>query len=96
MDIIKAINESEVEIIVAFREAIGAENVATLIRVCGGTQFYLPQMETVLKDERNKAIYTDFCNESSLRTIASEYRISEMTVRDIIRKERKIKRELTE
>lgn len=96
MDELKAIEESTIDVIVDLRLSIGSENTAKLIKMCGGTQVYIPQMDTVLKSERDRLIFEDFNNGSSMKEIATKYSISEMTVRDLIRKERKLRNERTE
>lgn len=95
MDELKAIAESELELIEDLRNIIGVENTAALIKCFGGTQMYIPQMNTVVKNIRDKAIYSDFESGLSFREIAINYSLSEMTVRDLVGKERRSKRERT-
>lgn len=54
---------------------------------------YIPQMNTVVKNIRDNAICSDFESGLSFREIAKNYALSEMTVRDIVNKERRAKRE---
>lgn len=95
MDEIKAISESDNEVVADLRRIVGVENTAKLIKQCGGAFLYIPQMKTVLKTERDKAIYADFNGGSSFKQIALKYGISELTARDIVQRERKPKKSLS-
>ena len=95
MDEMKAISESDNEVVADLRQIVGVENTAKIIKQCGGAFLYIPQMKTVLKTERDKAIYADFNTGSSFKQIALKYGISELTARDIVQKERKSKKWLT-
>lgn len=91
MDKIKAVSESTIETVADLRRIIGISNTISLIEKCGGSFIYVPQMNTVLKNERDKAIYSDFNKGISYKQIALKYGISELTVRDIVKRERRNK-----
>lgn len=92
MDEMKAISESDNEVVADLRQIVGVENTAKIIKQCGGAFLYIPQMKTVLKTERDKAVYIDFSNGLSYKQIALKYSISELTARDIVQRERKSKK----
>lgn len=91
MDKIKAVSESTIETVIDLRHIIGVTNTIALIEKCGGASIYIPQMKTVLKDERDKAIYAAFNEGMSFKQIALKFEISELTARDIVQKERRNK-----
>lgn len=95
MDELKAVEKSELELIKELRNIVGVENTVALIKYYGGALIYIPKMNTVGKSFRDKAIYSDFESGFSFREIAKNYSLSEMTVRDIVRKERRFKHERT-
>lgn len=86
MDEMKAISESDNEVVADLRQIVGVENTAKIIKQCGGAFLYIPQMRTVLKTERDKAIYADFNAGSSFKQIALKYGISELTAVILFRK----------
>lgn len=85
----KAVSESDNELITELNQVIGTESTITLIEKLGGQQLYIPQMNTVLRDERNKCIYAEFNKGVSFKEISKKYSVSEMCVRDIIKRKLK-------
>lgn len=93
MDITKAVSESTNEVVVSLRSTIGISNTIALIKKCGGAFLYVPQMKTVLKSERDKAVFNAFNEGMNFRQIALKFEISELTARDIVQSERRKERE---
>lgn len=83
----KAVSESDNENIAELRRIIGTKSTITLIEKLGGQQLYIPQMSTVLRDERNKCIYAEFNKGKSFKEISQKYSVSEMCIRDVVKKE---------
>lgn len=50
---------------------------------------YIPQMNTVIRKEREQSIYKDFDSGASYKEIAKKYSVSEMSVRALIKKRKK-------
>ena len=80
MDEMKAISESDNEVVADLRQIVGVF-------------LYIPKMRTVLKAEIDKAIYADFGAGLSFKQIALKYGISEITARDLVQEERKSKKD---
>lgn len=64
-------------------EIIGLDAYKKLIEHFGGCQLYIPKLETILKEVRNKEIKENF-NGFNYRELAKKYHVSEMTVRKIV------------
>ena len=64
-------------------EIIGLEAYKKLICHYGGNQLYIQQVESVLKDLRNKELNEKF-NGHNYKELSREYKLSEMTIRDIV------------
>jgi|GEM_PF-6458001 len=92
MDEMKAISDSDNEVVADLRRIVGVQNTAEIIKQCSGAFLYIPQMKTVLKTERDKAVYTNFSDGLSFKQIALKYSILELTARDIVQRERRLKK----
>ena len=64
-------------------ETIGLEAYRKLIANYGGNPVYIPKVETVLKEIREREIKENF-NGKNYRELSKKYGISEMTVRRIV------------
>lgn len=62
---------------------IGLENFFLLTKEFGGDMFYIPKLDTVLKDIRNANIKKEF-NGGNVKQLAKNYNISERWVRKIV------------
>lgn len=69
-------------------EVIGLEAYKKLVRHYGGNQLYIQQVDSVLKDLRDKELNEKF-DGSNYKELSREYGISEMTIRDIVAPKRK-------
>ena len=85
-DVKQIISECQNETVSELVQVLGIENTVRLIETFGGSQLYIPRLETLTKNEyRNSMIYTDCMNGMSYRAVASKYGLSEMAIRKIIR-----------
>lgn len=64
-------------------ETVGLDAYKKLIEHFGGCQLYVPKLETVLKEARNKEIKENFTG-FNYRELAKKYHVSEMTIRKIV------------
>ena len=69
-------------------DVIGLEAYKKLIRHYGGNQLYIQQVDSVLKDLRDKELNEKF-DGSNYKELSREYGISEMTIRDIVAEKRR-------
>lgn len=83
------ISESEMEVISDLRQIIGIENTINLIKILGSSQIYIPKMSTVLRQEREQCIYKEYNNGVKCKEIAKKYSVSEMSVRNLVKKQLK-------
>ena len=97
MEISEMFFESDNEIIIELIDMFGLENTQKFIDTFGGTQLYVPQMKTIVREYRNRSIYKDFLSGMSYRKLCDKYRVSEMSLRRVIKfqaeKERQSERE---
>ncbi len=85
-DVKQIIFECQNETVSELVQVLGIENTVRLIETFGGSQLYIPRLETLTKNEyRNSMIYTDCMNGMSYRAVAGKYGLSEMAIRKIIR-----------
>ena len=96
MDEMKAISESDNEVIADLRRIVGVKNTAEIVKQCGGAFLYIPLMKSLVKEERDKAIYSDYLSGASYKEIALKHSLATATVRDIINNERKLEHGRTE
>ena len=68
-------------------DVIGLEAYKKLIRHYGGNQLYIQQVDSVLKDLRDKELNEKF-DGSNYKELSREYGISEMTIREIVKEKR--------
>lgn len=78
-------NETAAELV----DLIGAENTLSIIERFGGGFIYIPRLQTISKDERNRAIYSDFLTGMTVSQLQPKYGLSGTTIRDIISNMRK-------
>lgn len=64
-------------------DVLGMEHFLRLIRLCGGQSVYLPKLDTLEKDGRDREIRARF-NGGNYRSLARQFRLSERQVRKII------------
>lgn len=64
-------------------EVLGLDAYKSLIKNYGGTQLYIQQVDSVLKDIRDKELNEKF-DGTNYKALSREYGISEMTIRDIV------------
>ena len=69
-------------------DVIGLEAYKKLIRHYGGNQLYIQQVDSVLKDMRDKELNEKF-DGSNYKELSREYGISERTIRDIVAEKRR-------
>lgn len=93
MNELEAVAESEIDTVADLRNIIGVESATKLIRVCGGSYVYVPKIETITKGRRDKAIYDEFINGISIKSLARKYSLSDNMIRRIIKAERDLRRD---
>lgn len=64
-------------------ENLGMDSFLKLIRLCGGQSLYVPKMETLEREGRDREIRSLF-NGGNYRALAIQFRLSERQVRKII------------
>ncbi len=84
MDTLKIITKSNNETVVELVDLIGAESTLSIIERFGGGFIYVPLLETISKDERNRVIYSDFLSGMNVNQLRQKYGLSATTIRDII------------
>lgn len=85
-DVKQIISECQNETVSELVQVLGVENSVRFLEVFGGSQLYIPRLETLTKSEyRNSMICTDCMNGMSYRAVANKYGLSEMAVRKIIK-----------
>lgn len=72
--------------IAQFAGAIGEESTFALLKNFGGTHIYLPKIDTINRQSRNKRIIDDFNRGMSFREMSQKYGISDRTIRGIVNK----------
>ncbi len=84
-DVKQIISECQNETVLELVQVLGVGNTVRLLEVFGGSQLYIPRLETLTKNEyRNSMICTDCMNGMSYRAVASKYGLSEMAIRKIV------------
>lgn len=61
---------------------IGFENTMKLIKTFGGSEVYIPKLDSLQRDKRDAAICKDF-NGYNYRELAKKYALSERQIREI-------------
>jgi len=64
-------------------EALGMDAFLELIRLCGGQTLYLPKLDSLEREGRDREIRARF-NGGNYRALACQFRLSERQVRKII------------
>lgn len=64
-------------------ENLGMDSFLKLTRLCGGQSLYVPKMETLEREGRDREIRSLF-NGGNYRALAIQFRLSERQVRKII------------
>lgn len=64
-------------------ENLGMDSFLKLTRLCGGQNLYVPKMETLEREGRDREIRSLF-NGGNYRALAIQFRLSERQVRKII------------
>ena len=64
-------------------DELGAEAFLKLIQLCGGQSLYLPKLDSLEREGRNREIRALF-NGGNYRALASQFRLSERQVRKIL------------
>lgn len=84
-DVKQIISECQNETVSELVQVLGVGNTVRLLEVFGGSQLYIPRLETLTKNEyRNSMICTDCMNGMSYRAVANKYGLSEMAIRKIV------------
>lgn len=61
----------------------GLENFLKLCRLCGGQDLYVPKIESLMREGRNRDIRARF-DGGNYRILARQFRLSERQIRTII------------
>lgn len=61
----------------------GLENFLKLCRLCGGQDLYVPKIESLMREGRNREIRARF-DGGNYRILARQFRLSERQIRTII------------
>ena len=64
-------------------ENLGMDSFLKLTRLCGGQNLYVPKMETLEREGRDREIRSLF-NGGNYRALAIQFRLSERQIRKII------------
>lgn len=64
-------------------DSLGMESFLQLIRLCGGQSLYLPKLDSLEREGRDREIRARF-NGCNYRALAAQFRLSERQVRKII------------
>lgn len=64
-------------------DTLGMDAFLRLIRLCGGQSLYLPKLDSLERDGRDREIRARF-NGGNYRALASQFRLSERQIRKII------------
>ena len=64
-------------------EVLGMDTFLQLVRLCGGMDFYIPKLESLERNGRNREIRARF-DGGNYRALAARFRLSERQVRKII------------
>ena len=64
-------------------DALGMEAFLQLIRLCGGQSLYLPKLDSLEREGRDREIRARFTG-GNYRSLASQFRLSERQIRKII------------
>ena len=64
-------------------DALGEDAFLKLVRLCGGTSLYLPKLDSLEREGRDRQIRALF-NGGNYRALAAQFRLSERQVRKII------------
>lgn len=64
-------------------DTLGMESFLELIRLCGGQTLYLPKLDSLEREGRDREIRARF-NGGNYRALACQFRLSERQVRKII------------
>lgn len=64
-------------------EELGMDSYIKLVRLCGGQNLYVPKLESIQRDGRDREIRARF-NGGNYRILAAQFRLSERQVRKII------------
>lgn len=62
---------------------LGLENFLKLCRLCGGQDLYVPKIESLMREGRNREIRSRF-DGANYRILARQFRLSERQIRTII------------
>lgn len=72
-----------------YAEVIGVENLLLLSRYFGGSSFYVPKIDELLKNQKYAQILQEF-DGGNVKQLAAKYRVSESTVYRLVRHKRKV------
>lgn len=89
MDEYKAVSESKNEVVVELVELIGIENTIKIIKNYGGSFVYIQQMKTIVKEERDANLYSDYLSGMDISNLSKKYNLASSSIRDIINKLRR-------
>lgn len=64
-------------------EALGMEAFLELTRLCGGQSLYIPKLDSLEREGRDREIRARF-NGGNYRALATQFRLSERQIRKII------------
>ena len=64
-------------------EALGMETFLRLVCLCGGMDLYIPKLESLARNGRNREIRARF-DGGNYRALAAQFRLSERQVRKIV------------
>ena len=64
-------------------EILGLDAALRLARECGGESIYIPKIENIFRNARDRAIRAEF-NGSNFRELAKKYKLSVNWVRQIV------------
>ena len=64
-------------------DALGADAFFKLVGLCGGQSLYLPKLDSLEREGRNRELRARF-NGGNYRALAAQFRLSERQVRKIL------------
>ena len=89
MNVLRMVSDTDYDVISELTDLIGAESTLAIVKRFGGESIYIPLLETLSKNERNRSVYADYLAGMTYKDIKSKYGLSINTVRGIISDKRK-------
>ncbi|MCM1230867.1 MAG: DNA-binding protein [Ruminococcus flavefaciens] len=80
--------KSESDIVIELVDNFGLETAYKFIEVFGGSQIYIPKIDNISREYRDREIYKDYSDGLSIKKLVIKYKLTEKTIRTILNAER--------